>query len=148
MIIKKGYFCPVCKTISLHETNHCGEIYCGCKSCGNSPLYCSETDMFKNLPFIEAKFKYYYLNMERDGDREEMEKIRENLRKVNFQKWTFTPLLPNQMRVYARYHDTMVKLYNPMQFANQYVSNIGRLFQWKEAIYPNSVIKNGYYLEF
>jgi len=40
-----------------------------------------------------------------------------------------------------------VTLFNPEQFDNQYVANLGRLHQWHEFVVPNQDIKIGYYLE-
>lgn len=38
----KPYFCPKCGHEEEHGTNHWGEIYCACHSCGNVGLECLE----------------------------------------------------------------------------------------------------------
>jgi hypothetical protein len=152
-ITVKLYRCPTCGHEEEHSTNHTGEIYCNCKACGNSPLYCAEVDPFEGRPFVTARLVCYRFTLEDDQQRKQYAELKSKLRQEHgykvFASLDYSPAGHKHLFSFAawREHDgETVRLYDPEQFTNQYVSNLGRVFDWKEAIYPNRKIKEGYYL--
>lgn len=147
MISVKNYFCPLCKSVEEHSTNHFGEIYCRCKTCGRSLLY-FEGEKFEGCNKSVFKLVYYYLNLENEHDAIEYELIENNCKTLGYKKWknhfyTFTKI--KQMDMF-RLRSGDVNVYNKDTFDNQYISDLGRIFDWEEMVYPNKRIKEGYYL--
>lgn len=145
-IAKRVYYCPMCGHDEVHETNHQGEIYCPCKACGSSPLYCREIDSHAGVPFITAILHAYRFNIENPDDKQAYSVLCDSLKAIGFRKFkVLTEYRTSQAE--ASHDGEKVKLFNPDQWPDQYVSNIGRLHQWKEGHVPNPSIKAGYYLE-
>jgi len=146
-ISNKNYYCPTCGNKEIHQTNHFGEIYCHCKNCGNSPLYCSEQDTHKDLPFISATLRYYQYDLNNVSENKTYHELVKELKQRGYEVFAAIPYNFKQYKALKEHNDKKIKLYNPCQFDNQYVSDIGRVFKWKEAQYPNPRIKEGYYLD-
>lgn len=148
MVTTKTYYCPLCGNEEPHSTNHIGEIYCNCKKCGNSPLYCRDMD-YSKLEYKEAIIHYYRFSTDQSRQLNQYEILKDYLGNILKYK-LFDAIWPN-------IHQTMqgimlndleiIKLYKPFQWEDQFVSSIGRVHKWKEAIYPNKKIKEGYWLE-
>jgi hypothetical protein len=147
-ITLKQYYCPTCGNQENHSTNHYGEIYCNCRKCGNSPLYCSEVNSHEGLPFLNATIHFYSFDIgTEEGARGYSELSRYLNQDLDYKGKKFAVLTQYKEWQAVKSHDgESIKLYNPDQFDNQFVSNIGRVFYWKEAVYPNRDIKDGYYL--
>lgn len=148
MISVKKYICPLCKSVEEHSTNHFREIYCTCKTCGRSCLY-FEGEKFEGRNKSVFNLVYYYLNLENEHDAEEYYQI-EGLCKqhLGYKKWknhfyTFKKI--KQMDMFKSYGG-FVNVYDKDTFDNQYISDIGRIFDWEEMVYPNRRIKEGYYI--
>lgn len=149
-IASRLYRCPMCGNLENHSTNHEGEIYCNCKACGNMPLYFAGRDIHADMKFKEVVMHCYSFgscvpqqqdpNLADYADLELLMKLRGYKKfavATEYRQWTA-----------IREHDgKTVKLYLPFQWADQFVTNIGRLHQWWEAVFPNKEIHNGYYLE-
>src|SRR6185369_7038494 len=106
----REYYCPTCGNKEKHGTNHQGEIYCNCKNCGNSPLYCAEVDAHAGQPFATAIIHFYNYDMECPSAKEAYAALREKLKDIkcfevngDFQAW-------NAMR---KHEGKRVKLFNP-----------------------------------
>lgn len=156
-IARRLYYCPVCGNEEPHETNHTGEIYCNCRACGNSPLYCREGDGNAGRPFKLVTLRVYRFNLENPADRRDYNELREALSRRGLtchkvldhgfgrpagSKYLFS------FDAIAVHTGETFKVYDPEQFKGQYVSDIGRVHDWYETIYPNNKIKAGYWLEF
>lgn len=149
----RKYFCPWCEHTTETHTNHEGEIYPGCKNCGSGVLY-HRYPMHPDTK--KAKIHTYYLSLIKDEDEERYQDIISECSMAGYKLWETNSdfLTPSQRRAWIkalREHmlegGLEVTLFNPNQFDNQYVSNLGRLHQWYEFKVPNSDIKIGYYLE-
>lgn len=146
------YGCPVCGWQKEIGTNHTGEIYVECGNCRNSPLYFAEKDMNAGREYGLAVLHYYRYDLSDEvSDAPAYRELRARLKAQGFKVWKEpdrTPYKPGaDVRAYERHNGATVRLYDPAQFDNQYVSNLGRLHQWKEATYLNKKIKEGYWLE-
>jgi len=143
-ISNKVYYCPVCGNEENHSTNHYGEIYTSCRKCSNTGLYCKENPPTNHDK--TAQIVFYRFNLDNSEGVEYTNLIRE-ITKRGFSK--FSCLIEWKTIQALKTHDReTVYLYNSTQFDNQYVSNIGRIFNWFEAAYPNRDIREGYYLIF
>lgn len=156
IVTRKEYYCPVCGNKEMHTTNHFQEIYCKCKICGNNPLYYGNPKIhelaYKDITYIQAILHYYYYDLNSACDYTVYNKLVNFLQKNN----KYSVFVSNgscacsdiRFRALKKHDGKKVTLYNPLQFDNQFVSNVGRVFKWKEAMHPNKRIKEGYYLEF
>lgn len=142
----KEYYCPNCGNRSKQGTNHIGEIYVNCGKCGSSPLYCAEVDALKDRPFIEAKLVYYKFNLDKPEDKAAYSQLGDTLKAKGYALHDALSAFSEWMEIEKK-DGRIIRLYNPEQFKGQYVSNIGRVFDWREAVFPNRKIKHGYYLE-
>jgi len=147
MMTYKQYRCAVCSQVTSHSTNHFGVIYILCKNCGNSQLECIEPEALearKRLPVIETKLHQYYFDISKPDQRKEYQdvcaeleakglKVFESIDTTNSTYWEF---LPDTILIDSSY-----------VWENQWNSSAGRVFDWKEPIYPNKYIKRGYWLE-
>jgi len=143
----RQYQCPVCDNIENHGTNHFGEIYCHCKKCGNSVLYCIEPEAIKEREQRNTNkcvLHYYRFDI---SDKEQAAQYKEfctRLAGLGLTKWDY--ISNDRISEMQKFDGKELTIYDKGQFDNQYVSDAGRLFNWKEQIYPNKKIKNGYYL--
>jgi hypothetical protein len=165
----KTYYCPLCGNKEDHSTNHTGEIYTGCRKCGHSVLYCEQTELAE--PFIEVKLHAYRFDFECSRihhgiSYETWSKKRKPLcdrckhaydAYLELRRFLETQSRFKCFNVLAKHsevealkaHDgEIIQLYKASQFEDQYVSNIGRVHNWFEAVFPNDKVKAGYYLEF
>lgn len=142
----KMYYCPACKHQENHGTNHYGEIYCLCKRCGNSPLYCRDVDEFKDSELKEVTLHCYYYDISKYEESIQYRNFEKDMRGLGYEIFQ-TASMDGKQFVFKQYHLQKIKLYLPFQWDNQYVSNIGRVFNWREMVYENKSIKEGYFLE-
>ncbi len=146
-ISDKKYQCLVCGNVEIHSTNHFGEIYCNCKKCGNGGLECMEPEAIssrKNNPVIVTKLHKYRFDISQPEQKKEYIALKAELKAKNYKlhdsisgiKHGYFDLLPCEIKIDISY-----------VFDNQWNSSAGRVFDWKEEIYPNNKIKQGYWLE-
>lgn len=146
-ISTKQYQCLVCKNIEPHSTNHFGEIYCSCKNCGNTGLQCIDPEAIaarKDNPTIKTKLNKYRFDISQPDQNTEYKKLSKELKANGYKlhdsisgiKHNYFDLLPTEILIDTSY-----------VFDNQWNSNAGRVFDWKEEVYPNKKIKQGYWLE-
>lgn len=143
----REYKCPVCGNIEKHGTNHFGEIYCPCKKCKNSVLYCNEPEALEareQRKQDKAVLTYYRFDISQPVQATQYKALCSQLQAQGLTKWDFVGL--DRMTEMEQHNGKEVTIYDKDTFDNQYISDIGRLFNWKEQIYPNKKIKNGYYL--
>jgi hypothetical protein len=141
-ISTKTYVCGVCRHESQHETNHEGEIYTYCKNCGNDVLYCKGNEPTG----IETKLTVYRFDI---GNEEEAAQYKKLYKKLKGKGYKIFDCISNHKNGFydnLKKHPTVFVDTNSI-FDNQWVSNLGRLMDWYEDIYPNNRIKQGYYLE-
>lgn len=143
-ITKKKYICLACTNVTERSTNHEGEIYCRCKKCGNLGLHCeSKLHLFDESNDV-AVFHFYRFNLEEE--KEEYKQLCNFLRSLNYKVFdTFYGF--KLTTLWEEWSNSEIKIINPQEFDNQYVTNKGRLHQWSEAIFYNKRIKEGYYLD-
>lgn len=144
-VTKKEYYCPVCGKTEMVSTNHYGEIYSGCKSCGNSVLYCAEGEG-KGKPDGKCKIVFYHFNLDNEFEREQYKQLRNNLSNKGYRKFD-TYEKYQSYKAFKEHDGREVNVYKKDQFDNQYVSDIGRIFDWYEYIWDNKNVIDGYYLE-
>lgn len=144
-ITVKNYYCPACGNEEKHSTNHFGEIYCSCKKCKNTVLYCKDIETLK--PDSECKIIFYQFNIEEENEIKNYKQLKKELTAKGYKMF-------NAIKEYSafetlkQHNKKNIGLYNIGQFDNQIISTIGRVFYWFEAVFPNKKIKSGYYLEF
>jgi hypothetical protein len=142
------YYCPVCKNVENHTTNHEGEIYCHCERCGNNPLFCGEAEALDELasrPFVNAVLKCYSFDVGTVEGAEQHLNLSAALRAARCE--CFKVLSEYRSREALSKHDgALVRLYKPFQWKDQFACSIGRLHRWHEAVVPNRAVKSGYYL--
>lgn len=146
-VLNRDYQCPTCNAKSTVETNHIGEIYSGCKYCGNGVLYCIEPEAIKErdaLPYIETTLHYYRFSIHIESQKKEYLALRKVLTKQGLHVFDSLSMNTNSMKAYKDHG--VVKLYTGQVFDNQWISDVGRVHDWAETIYPNKDIKEGYYL--
>jgi len=142
-ITRKKYYCPVCKNESDHQTNHNGEIYPRCKKCGAGVLYLKGQTL--GIPEAVKTLIYYCFNIENEKEKIQYQELKTKLKGLGYK--IFSCIEKSEyMKYISKYHNTKINLFNIKQFDNQFISDIGRVFYWKEAYYPNKDIKEGYYL--
>jgi uncharacterized Zn finger protein len=148
-ITNKVYYCPLCGSREDHSTNHIGEIYCHCRNCGNNPLYCEEMD-YSKFEYTEAILHYYRFSINESRQLNQYNTLKEYLRdNLKYKIFDVIELNAHQIMQGIMLRDSeTIKLYKPFHWPDQFVSNIGRVHKWKEVIYPNKNVKEGYYLEF
>ena len=142
-ITRKTYYCPVCKDESDHQTNHNGEIYPRCKKCGAGVLYLKGQTLGK--PEATKTLKFYRFDIGINQEYQEYQELKTKLKGLGYKIFSCIEEFA-YMKAIEKYHNTKINLFNINQFDNQFVSDIGRVFYWKEAYYPNKDIKEGYYL--
>lgn len=146
-ITLKKYQCLVCKNIEMHSTNHFGEIYCKCKNCKNTGLACIEpeaTEAAKDNPTIATKLHKYRFDISNEEEKKQYYDLRQSLKNRGYKLFDsisgvsheYFEMLPEEIQIDTSY-----------VFDNQWNSSAGRVFDWKEEIYPNKKIKEGYWLE-
>ena len=144
-ITNKLYYCPVCNNEENHSTNHFGEIYTSCRKCGNSVLYCKENVEKLSNPDKQAKIIFYHFNVEKENEKEAYFNLKTELKNKGYK--IFNVITEYKSIQALKSHDQkIISIYDFTQFDNQYVTDIGRVFNWYEAVYPNKRIKEGYYL--
>lgn len=152
-ITRKAYYCPSCGWKTATETNHFGEIYSGCEECSSGVLYCGEPEAIAKTEQREqskATMHRYKFNIE-DGASfvkyEALIKMLKDTFKYNcFNTQCRIPIPKNFFQFIDDGEELTV--YDRKQFTDQCVTNRGRLHSWAEIIYPNTRIKEGYYLSF
>jgi hypothetical protein len=132
-------------------TNHIGEICSGCKNCNGIVLYCTEPEEIKPREDItdtaKAIFHKYRFDIMEPGELRQYEDLCEEIKRLDYKK--FDSIRRNQFRrEFFHYIDDKreVKLYKPSKFKTQYITDVGRLHNWYEIIFPNKAIKFGYYV--
>mgnify|MGYP001394995778 CR=1 FL=1 len=144
-IAYRTYYCGICGTTSEQQTNHTGEIYVACSKCGNDVLYC-KTQKFSKT-YENAELVYYSFDISQDSERAAYEILTRQLQ-AEYKYEKFTCIMPKQsiyMNYISKIQYRTIKLFEEV-CAGQFVSDIGRLHNWYEAVYPNDFIKIGYYL--
>lgn len=149
-IANRAYYCPTCGNREVHATNHTGEIYCECRACGNSPLYCAEVDVFEGRTYRTAVIHFYEYQTYAENYGNQKTRYSNLVQDLNTRGYhRFHAITSYRSYTAMKSHDgETVRLYDPDQFpADQYVSNIGRLHQWFEAAWDNRYIRSGYWLD-
>lgn len=147
----KRYYCPTCGYETSVETNHFGEIYSGCKRCGSIQLYCKEYEGIAALNSREqiiVKLEFYRFNIGIDREWEKYKKLTSKLESNKTVQFAYTISLHKRIKELKKSAERGVVLYDPMQFKDQFVSNIGRIYSWEEMEYDNKLIKEGYFINF
>jgi DNA-directed RNA polymerase subunit RPC12/RpoP len=145
-ITTKTYICLACGNTELHATNHEEEIYCRCKKCGNLGLHPeSKLNIFDESNDV-AVFHYYKFDVNIIEEQNKYYDLCDFLDEKNYKKFR-TYYQFNHTELWQQWDNKEIKIINPQQFANQYITNKGRLHQWSEAIWDNKKIKEGYYLD-
>lgn len=145
-VASRLYYCPVCLHQQKHDTNHQDEIYCPCRVCSNSPLYCAEVDSNANRPYRTAVIRFYDCDMSTPEGNAEYKAIEGKLIASGYKMFNVY-IKHEAFAALNRHNGESVKLFDPDQFEDQYVSTIGRLHEWFQAAWDNWQIKTGYYLE-
>lgn len=143
----RQYKCPQCGNIEEHGTNHFGEIYCHCKKCKGSPLYCIEPEALAAMNERQQSkvlLTYYRFDISQPEEHKQYKLLCKELKAKGLVKWDYIGI--DRIVEMEKFNGKEIIIYDKDQFDNQYVSDAGRLFNWKEQIFPNKKIKNGYYL--
>ncbi len=139
----KEYYCPLCKNVSRHSTNHYGEIYTPCRICGNSVLYCKEANTGE--PHAWGKLMFYRFNVSNPSELEMYNNMKLLLKAKGYKKFSVN-MKHIQYEELLKYNGVPIGLYNINQFEDQVVSTIGRIHYWTEMLWDNKSIKSGFYL--
>ncbi len=142
-VTSKEYYCPVCGNSETHSTNHYGEIYCECRVCMNNVLYCSEGDLGE--PEGECRVQFYRFNLEYEEDKEQYKELCKFLKETGYKKFD-TSISHRALEELSKRDGKAINLYRVNAFERQFISDIGRLHEWFEAIFPNKKLKAGYFL--
>lgn len=145
-ITNKDYYCPTCGNEETHSTNHHGEIYCRCLKCGAGTLYCKE-ETFKGREYVNARMCRYRYNLENKHERAAYAAMLDSLAASGVRCFGVLETPQTAKAELSHAGGVFLRLYKPFLWEGQYVSNVGRLHAWKEYIYPNKNIKEGYFLE-
>lgn len=151
MTSPKLYECPYCKSTQDIQTNHYGEVYSGCKTCRttNEVMYPNEdTREFDTRAYVVP----YRFDISKEEDREVYNKFTDRLRNMGIDIFDYIAMafgketakhkhIINNSREYVMVH-------NKDNWADQFITDTGRLHRWSEAIFPNKNIKQGYVLLF
>ena len=151
-ITDKEYKCPICLDVSTHATNHNGEIYPECKVCSNKGMLLVEGGYkFVRNNSYTVRIVPYRLNLEIAGELLMYNTLCEYLTKtLKFKMFdVLAPEFGKGKFFEDRWNSSKgfnIAVKDATQFESQYVTEIGRLHNWFEFIYPNIRIRNGYYL--
>lgn len=153
-ITSKRYQCGTCGDIELIQTNHFGEIHSKCKKCYAGVRRCIEPEaieLWNSREKGSVKINFYRFNIRDRYEREDYFNLVDKLKEMDLKFFNVlaepygrTSTFLGEMK--KRYDGKTVEIVDPNQFDNQFISEIGRLHEWYEPIYPNSDIKDGYYL--
>jgi hypothetical protein len=154
-IARKKYKCSVCEAVTEHQTNHFGEIYCPCPMCGSTnPLQCVEPEAIQakaDIKYVAVKITPYYFDVSGKENAKLYENLCENLQFKGLKMFRCISLTPHEAR--AAFYKKITEL-GEVHLAlnwiteNQWSTQEGfRVFDWREEIYPNKKIKEGYYLD-
>jgi uncharacterized protein YlbG (UPF0298 family) len=149
----KKYYCPLCGAESKQQTNHFGEIYSGCKKCGNTILYCKEPEALEIMEArkqVKAVFHTYRFEIDEVTQRLDYEELQKHLKHYFNYKMFDAITIGNshtQLVEQRKWDGKEITIYDPLLFKGQYVSSIGRVHDWFEFIFPNARVKAGYWLE-
>lgn len=140
-ISAKTYVCGLCGDESQHSTNHFGEIYTPCKKCGNGSLFCKGYEPTG----LETKINVYRFDISDKEQAAQYSQLKKELKAkglklfdaISGAKWDYF----DKLRAAES-----AKISFDYVFDNQWNTNLGRLFDWYEEIYPNKKIKQGYWL--
>lgn len=150
MVNRKKYECTTCKTVKLVETSHFGEIYNPCKKCGQHNWFCIEDIALEHrsqLPQVKVQFYTYRFDLNNTHQLVQYKELEEKMSLLKYNKWDFyVDSMKNPFEYWRQYSNKEVTIYKPNTFDNQFISEIGRIHNWAEAIYPNKFIKEGYYI--
>lgn len=145
----KQYYCPLCGNEEKHSTNHYGTIYCACKNCGSTCLYCKDflegvTKISKKI--VNVRLKTYCYNISIPEERLEYKHFLENMKENYPFKCLKSFSSHKRMELIKKHQGEEIDIYIDSMFSNRAYTNIGHLFYWYEEVYPNKNIKSGYYL--
>lgn len=160
---QRQYVCLACQNIELYGTNHTGPIYGNCRKCGNNAtLYAlGYTPESENRKIAILRYYRYVIGhsypgkpINNDAENEERDRLAYEKMCATLQEHGiiksqhFQPLFGKEgITAWKRYDNCEVVIYDPKTFDNQYISSVGRLWPWAEAIYPNKYVREGYWLE-
>lgn len=151
-ISNKQYQCPVCGNMETHQTNHFMEIYCHCTKCDNGTLYCVELEGVALLNAREkttAVIRFYRYDTSFGNEKSRYTEFKRWRSAVSVGTQLFSVLTAfKTMEALKKHNNETVIVYDQKLFTGQYITSIGRLHDWYEAVYQNTKIKEGYYLEF
>lgn len=145
----RNYKCGVCGNEEQVQTNHIGEIYSECKYCGNGVRFC--LDAPKRQVDKRVIFNFYCFDISNEDEEIRYNNLLELMKSKNYKK--FEEVAPYCIEKYTKKwkmlklkDKTQFNIYNANQFNGQYVSDGIRLFDWRECVFSNKRIKQGYYL--
>lgn len=143
----RNYYCPVCEYKEQHKTNHVEEIYCTCKRCGNSILYCEDAP--EKIPEKTCVLKSYFFDLNNPKESKEYFELVKKLKNEYHYELFDSVTTAKTLNAIKSHNGETIELYDVNQFKNQIVSNIGRVFYWYEGIVLGvKNKKSGYYLVF
>ena len=148
-LTSKLYYCPTCGNEEIHPTNHYGEIYSPCRKCKSTVLYCREAE--PGVPDAHALITFFSFNLDpnnpdcKETDLETYRSLCIALRGKDYKRFESIATLM-KWEAMRKYDGTIIDLFHYRQFDNQYVSSIGRVFQWFECHWPNHDVRDGYFL--
>lgn len=151
-MVMSTFICPLCKNNSKHDSTHPFEVFTTCNVCGNSILYNAEYD-FNDVESIKAKFRYYRYELLVPKDLKEYSSLYLTLSKTRtLMKVKPTKLMYGLHFYWQRYSDSEIDIYQTIEgtksHKTQYVTSIGRLFNWYEHRTVNVHLRIGYWLDF
>lgn len=139
------YYCGLCGKFSKHETNHTREIYTPCRKCGNSVLYCA-TDNRTEVPVdAVATVNYYRYDISKPEQHRAYKELYATLLDLDYVLFDCLPSKHEYLQQIKQIGFT-VNIFKINTFKSQYITNVGRLHEWYEEIFPNKDIKSGYFL--
>lgn len=151
MITKKKYYCPNCGRDYEIETNHFGEIYSGCDTCGSRVLYCKEPEGIRLLNTKDqllVSLWFYRFDISKPDQEMEYNNMVSMLQAAGLSVWeTYVRKTGEFSKIKLmkkRVNGGLVILYEPTKWENQFISSVGRIHTWEELVFPNPRIKEGY----
>lgn len=146
MITVKPYICPLCSTVQEVSTNHNGEIYSQCKYCKSSPLYLEKDE--REFIYTNWRVKHYSFDLENKIDSEMYSLLKKKMELFNYRVFASYPVSYLQSKLTRKICSVgHLSVHEKDAFPDQFITQHGRLHNWKEWIFQNAKIKQGYYIE-
>lgn len=142
----RPYVCPLCGHKQNVTTNHTWEIYSPCVSCKSTPLYPEDDE--REFKSTNWKVHHYYYDLDNVIDAKLYKIMCSELLNFGYRVFESIPHSHKESEETRKICSIInLQVHEVDSFPNQYITQWGRLHDWKEWIFHNKKIKQGYYIE-